>query len=980
MKKNKSSKKGSCISNRNFNIILCLIVVLFFLVGYSFLGTKLSLLFSIGVAAVLFVARMLDRTKVKKVQRRIMNFLMIFFLILVIVGIGGGCLFLGYVVISAPKFDVKQLNLKESSIIYDKDGNEIRKLGSELRENIEYGDLPQVVVDALVATEDSRFYQHNGFDAARFFKATLGQLSGNSNAGGGSTLSMQVIKNSFTSTTSKGIEGIIRKFTDIYLAVFKLERNFTKEQIIEFYLNNHALGNNSYGIEQASQTYFGKSASELNLSEAALLIGMYNAPTANNPYLHPENATKRRETVLKLMYRHGYITKEARDIANSIPVESLLAPKSKRTLAYQSYIDTVIVELEEKRGIDPYVTPVLIYTNMDTEKQAKVDAIYNGVSYKWINDVVEGAAAVVEVSTGKIVAIAGGRNKTTELSLNLATKLNNQIGSTAKPIFDYAPGMEYNNWSTYTQFVDEPWTYSNGGNVNNSDRKFMGSISLRTSLSLSRNIPALKAYQQVDKKKIESFVKSLGITPEKGMHEAHSLGSFNGSNPLEMAAAYAAFANGGYYYEPLSVNKIVYRDNGDEEVYKSEKKQVMSDSTAYMITYSLQTSVESGLASGAKVKGIKLAAKTGTTSFTNEIKAQYKMKGDAINDAWIVGYDPEYSIGMWYGYKNLDSKYYSRSTEAVVQRGKIFKAIEKAVMKTNNQDFEVPDSVVKVAVEKGSENPGLLAVEGVTPEDQITYEYYKRGTEPTEYSTKYQKLENVSNLNVTYSETEKKTSITWSRLNAPTANSEYGRFGYKVYLNDMYLGFTEENSLIVDAPSVIGGVYKVITAFENYELNQSDGTIFEFNYSTESESNNNGGTVENPDSGTTPTPSTPSTTPNNPTTSTPTTPEPTPEDTNKYEVKLNGESKTLKLNQTYNDPNPKPIMLWVNGKPLESYNAYESSTVTITGPDNKVIETFPGAKKAASFTATQIGIYKINYKLQYRGKDLSITREITCTE
>ena len=975
MKKNKSSKKGSCISNRNFNIILCLIVVLFFLVGYSFLGTKLSLLFSIGVASILFVARMLDRTKVRKAQRRIMNFLMIFFLVLVILGIGGGCLFLGYVVATAPKFDVKQLNLKESSIVYDKDGNEFRKLGSELRENIEYGDLPQVVVDALIATEDSRFYQHNGFDAARFFKATLGQLSGNSNAGGGSTLSMQVIKNSFTSTTSKGIEGIIRKFTDIYLAVFKLERNFTKEQIIEFYLNNHALGNNSYGIEQASQTYFGKSASELNLSEAALLIGMYNAPTANNPYLHPENATKRRETVLKLMYRHGYITKEARDIANSIPVESLLAPKSKRTLAYQSYIDTVIVELEEKRGIDPYVTPVLIYTNMDAEKQAKVDAIYNGVSYKWINDVVEGAAAVVEVSTGKIVAIAGGRNKTTELSLNLATKLNNQIGSTAKPIFDYAPGMEYNNWSTYTQFVDEPWTYTNGGNVNNSDRKFMGPISLRTSLSLSRNIPALKAYQQVDKKKIESFVKSLGITPEKGMHEAHSLGSFNGSNPLEMAAAYAAFANGGYYYEPLSVNKIVYRDNGDEEVYKSEKVQVMSDSTAYMITYSLQTSVESGLANGAKVNGIKLAAKTGTTSFTDEIKKQHKMKGDAINDAWIVGYDPEYSIGMWYGYKNLDSKYYSRSTEAVVQRGKIFKAIEKAVMKTNNQDFEVPDSVIKVAVEKGSENPGLLPSEN-TPVDQITYEYFKKGTEPTEVSTKFQKLENVSNLNVTYSETEKKTSITWSRLNAPAANSEYGRFGYKVYLNDMYLGFTEENSLIVDSPSVIGGTYKVITAFENYELNQSDGTIFEFNYSTGGDTNNNGGTVETPNQGTTTPP--PVTTPTNPTTPAPT---PTPEDTNKYEVKLNGTTTSVKLNRTYNDPNPKPIMLLVNGKPLENVNVYNGSTVTITGPDNKVIETFTGtATKFASFTATQKGTYKINYKFTHFGKEYTITREITCSE
>lgn len=956
MTKNKS-KGNFDLSSNKFNIILCLITVLFFLIGTVYLGTSLSLVFSICVGLFLIITRLLDSTKMKKGRRRIINFLLILFLIIIIVGIIVCFMFFGYIVTSAPEFDINKLNLKESSIIYDKDGNEIRKLGSELRENIQYDDLPEVVIDALVATEDSRFYQHNGFDAARFFKASVGQLAGNDNAGGGSTLSMQVIKNSFTSSTSTGIKGIIRKFTDIYLAVFKLERNFTKEQIIEFYLNNHSLGNNSFGIEQASQTYFGKSAKELNLSEAALLIGMYNAPTANNPYLRPESATKRRKTVLHLMYKHGYITKEARDIADAIPVQSLLAPKSKKTLAYQSYIDTVIEELQNKRGIDPYVTPVLIYTNMDTAKQKKVDDIYNGVSYKWINDVVEGAAAVVEVNTGKIVAIAGGRNKTTELSLNLATKLNNQIGSTAKPIFDYAPGIEYNNWSTYTQFVDEPWKYTNGGNVNNSDRKFMGPISLRTSLSLSRNIPALKAYQEVDKKKIESFVKSLGITPEKGMHEAHSLGSFNGSNPLQMAAAYAAFANGGYYLEPLTVNKIVYRDNGDTEIYESEKVQVMSDSTAYMITYSLQTSVQSGLASGARVQGINLAAKTGTTSFTDEIKKQYKMSGDAINDAWIVGYDPEYSIGMWYGYKNLDSKYYNRSTQAVVQRGNIFKALEKAVMNANNQDFVVPDSVVKVGIEIGSENPGLLPSEN-TPEDQITYEFYKKGTEPTEVSTKYLKLEDVQNLNVTYSENEKKTSITWTKVNTPTANSEYGRFGYKIYLNETYLGFVTDNFFTIDNPSIIGGDYKVITAFENYDLNQSLGTVFSFNYSpSQNIEQESGSTSDNV-----------------------IIPSPTPEDNNKYEVKLYGSTTTIKLNNTYNDPKT-PFQLLVNGKPLESFKGYNGSNVTITAPDGTIIEQFTGtATKYASFKATQKGSYKIKYVFKYSGKEYSATRVIVCID
>jgi len=959
---NSKRKVSNKISENKVNIIILLCLVITFIIGSFLLGTLVSLFFTIFMGIILFIARILDKTKGKKKKRRLLNIILIIILSLMIIGILTVLLFFGYIVVSAPKFDVKELYQKESSIIYDKDGNEIRRLGSELRENIEYDDLPQVLVDALIATEDSRFFQHNGLDPARFTKAVLGQLAGDDNAGGGSTLSMQVIKNTFTSSNASGIEGIIRKFTDIYLAVFKLEKNFSKQDIITFYLNNHSLGYNSFGIEQASKTYFNKSASELNLSEASLLVGMYNAPTAYNPYTAPEKATKRRTTVLNLMYKHGYITKEERDIAKSIPVESLIAPKSKQTLAYQSYIDTVIEELEEKRGINPLVTPVLIYTNLDTAKQGKIDDIYNGVTYKWLNDVVEGSAAVVEVKTGKVVAIAAGRNKTTQLSLNLATNLNNQIGSTAKPIFDYAPGMEYNNWSTYTQFVDEPWTYSNGGTVNNSDRKFMGQISLRTSLSESRNIPALKAYQEVDKKKIETFVKSLGITPEKGMHEAHSLGSFNGSNPLEMAAAYAAFANGGYYIEPLTVNKVVYRDNGDTENYEPKKVQVMSDSTAYMITYCLQTSVNEGLASGARVKGIKLAAKTGTTSFTNEIKKKYKMSGDAINDAWIVGYDPEYSIGMWYGYTELDSKYYNKSVQAVVQRGKIFRAIENAVMQKNNQDFEIPKSVVKVAVEKGSENPGLLPSEN-TPEDQITYEYFKKGTEPTEISTKYIKLPDVNNLNVTYSETNVKTTITWSKLNTPTANSEYGNFGYQVYLNDTLLGFTTENTFTIDRPEIISGSYKVVTCFENFLDNASAGTIFNFNYSASTNSN--------PDN----TPSIPSTSENN-NTSSPATPSPTP--TNTYKITQNGSTKTVELNGKYNDPKT-PLEFLENGKPITNkINLTIILESTVIAPDGTTVNTFKGGK-TATFTATQTGIYKINYKFTYSGKTYTHTREITCT-
>lgn len=236
--------------------------------------------------------------------------------------------------------------------------------------------MSEVLIDAMIATEDSRFFQHNGFDAARFLKASFGQvinklLHRSSNAGGASTLSMQVVKNSFTSKEAEGWEGIVRKFTDIYLSVFKLEKNYTKQEIIEFYANNHFLGANSYGVEQAARTYFGKHASELNLAEASLIVGIFKAPTSYNPFNYPEAATARRKTVLNLMYYHGYITKEERDLANSIPVKSLLVKSNDNTSEYQGYIDTVVAEIEKKWKVNPYNTPLIIYTNMDTKSKLK---------------------------------------------------------------------------------------------------------------------------------------------------------------------------------------------------------------------------------------------------------------------------------------------------------------------------------------------------------------------------------------------------------------------------------------------------------------------------------------------------------------------------------------------------------------------------------------------------------------------------------
>ena len=623
---NTRSKSKSKSTNNSIKIAVLLAAVAIILLTYMTLGIELTILMAILLAIVYGVWHLLQKIQSKTKKRKVVSILLIIFFGFGITCLVGFSAFMIYVKAKAdPLFDTANLNTVELTRLYDKDGKEFAKLGSEKREKVSYEQLPEVLIDAIVATEDSRFFQHNGFDAPRFLKAALGQLAGHSGAGGASTLSMQVVKNSFTDHLGQktaGKDGIVRKFEDIYLAVFKLEKKYSKEEIIEYYVNNHFLGGNIYGVQEAAKTYFGKDVSELNLSEAATIAGMFKSPNYYRPNVNPKNATARRQTVLNLMVRHGYITKEEADIAAAIPMDSLTTTDSSSGILsqYQGYIDTIADEITDKYGINPYTTPLLVYTNLDRSRQDAVNSVLNGENYNWINNKVQTGVAVLDSETGKILAIGNGRNVNNRSNdnvdqYNYATQIKRQPGSTAKPLFDYGPGIEYNNWSTYELFDDAPYGYSNGRSIKNWDGKYFGTITLRRALSTSRNIPALKAFQKVDNKKIRKFVTSLGITPEVcnsgykydkekdlcinktdssdtqnplTLHEAHSIGAFTGVSPLEMSAAYAAFSNGGYYNEPYTVEKIVFRQTKKEVTHKSTKTQVMSDATAFMISSVLQ--------------------------------------------------------------------------------------------------------------------------------------------------------------------------------------------------------------------------------------------------------------------------------------------------------------------------------------------------------------------------------------------------------
>ena len=830
----------------------------------------------------------IKKTKNKNMKKKLKIFLLIM-LICFIIGIIGIIGFFAYIVANAPDFNEDLLYVSDPTIVYSKNGDEIAKLGSEKRVVLEYNELPEVLIDAIIATEDSRFFEHNGVDWARFLKASFYQLLGKSDAGGASTLTMQVSKNTYTSNEASGIEGIIRKFTDVYVSLFKIEKNYTKEQIMEFYVNSYWLGSNSYGVEQISRIYFGKSAKDLNLAEAAMIAGLFQAPGKYNPYSNPEATETRRQTVLKLMKRHGYINEKEYNAAKSLTVEELVIPKEESAIAsgevtkYQSFIDTVVEEVEKKTGYNAYTTPMKIYTTLDTKVQNFVNDIMFGESYHWENDVVQAGVAIINVKDGSIAAIGGNRKNDAIDKLNYATDITNQIGSTAKPLYDYGPGIEYNNWSTYNILVDEPISYSDGTPINNWNGAFEGFETMRIALKGSRNIPALKAFKANNKKNIIEFVTNLGLTPEiysceKGyvrdgkicinkedpnkvvdakvattLHEAHAIGGYNGESPLTMAAAYAAFANRGVYTEPYSFTKVIYQDSEEEYTNDIKTNKAMSEETAYMISDMLATTATQAMGGYYNINGIRYAAKTGTTNYDYATLKKHNLHWTAaVNDLWTVGFNTEYAIGVWYGYNEISNKYYNKLSSGEHER--LFQAVGKKVF-TNKDYFKKPNGVISIELEKECPEPTLPSE--YTPSNMRITELFIKGTEPTNVSTRYSKLNDVENLS--FESSGESINLTWNAVETPEINTKdylkkyydnvyenknyldafvssrlnynnnhIGTLGYNVYLKHLdgtleLLDFVSTNSYQFKAIESGDYTFVVKTAYSIFKSNMSNG-------------------------------------------------------------------------------------------------------------------------------------------------------------
>ena len=772
-----------------------------------------------------------------------------------------------YIIISSPDFDKEKLYSKESSVLYYNDGKtELARLGQYDRVLVNYDEIPQVLIDAIVATEDSRFFQHNGLDMARFAKASVGQVLGNDKAGGASTLTMQVAKQVYSSKESHGIKGIVRKFQDIYMAVFKLESNYTKEEIIEFYVNSQWFGstgslNNSgfAGVEQACQNFFGKSVSDISLAEASIIAGMFQNPVLYNPYVHPNYTRKRQKIVLTLMVNHGYITEEEKNAVLDIPIESLLAKKdSVSNGESRAAIDYVINEIKSDTGYDLRETPMKVITTIDKDAQAVLNKLEKGEIYKFPNDAMQEGIAITDMENGGISAISGGRNYGAR-GTNRAT-IKRQPGSTAKILFDYGPYIEYLNGSPASLFLDEETTYTNGTPIKNADGKYNGLMSMRDALAASRNIPALKAFQAVNKENpdyIKTFVKNLGINYGDELYESAAIGGFDGVSPVQMSAAYAAYGRDGYYIEPYSYKEATLLENGKVYTKKNEKVKVMSEETAYMITSILMTAAERGVG-GVSVSGTNIAAKSGTTNLDKVTTEKLGIPASATRDAWNITYSPEYSIALWIGYDINNSNHYLTATIGGRVRNAVMKAVGSRVY-SKNKTFTKPSGIIEVEIEKET-FPTQLASE-FTPENLRTTEIFKEGTEPTEVSTRFNKLSAPTGGSYIYDGTTVK--LKWTGIQTPDAintsylkdyfnkyydtsankyyeeriayiNTYIGSLGYNIYEKNEdgtlnYLGRTDNTTFTVSNPKGGNTTYVIKAAYSLFKANMSDGLLIKSN-------------------------------------------------------------------------------------------------------------------------------------------------------
>jgi len=679
----------------------------------------------------------------KRRKLKVSRLILLAIILLFIIGIGSALGFVLGIAKNLPDWQATDLSTENTTFIYDANGDLVVKLHkTENRTPVELKDMPSYLIDAFIATEDVRFRQHYGVDLKRIFGAFVADIRNRDLSQGASTITMQLVRNAILEDQEKKFE---RKIKEALLAI-QVERHYTKDEILYFYLNEIYFGHGAYGVEAASQTYFGKNVGDLTLGEAAILAGVVKGAKYYSPFLNPENALSRRNVVLNNMVRYNKISAEQAEEAKKEPLK--LADYQKKDLyAYPWFTDYVVDQAEdmlEAAGLDSsqlYTGGFRIYTTLDPNIQKAAEDAYSNSAYfpkSSSADPIQSAMVVMDPKTGEVRALIGGREHLTKRGLNRATAMRRQPGSAIKPIAVYGPALE-KGYSPSSVVDDVPVVFGSSSQPyapENYDGKYRGLITMREAVRKSVNVPAVKFLNEIGISEGFSFAKRLGLPLDDKNDKNLSLalgGLTHGVSPLDIAAAYSAFDNQGVYIEPHVITKITDQ-KGNTIVDVTPKKTIaMSEQTAYLMTDMLKTVVDTGTGTKAKMNR-PVAGKTGTTQLPD--KPIFKsVRGNSNKDAWFAGFTPELVGVVWIGYdEDIDQNgkpQYLKKVYGGQYPAMIWKSVmEQSLKNVPVKPFEVPPGIVHQAVDiKSGKLPSDL-----TPDAFIKDEIFAKENVPTEVS------------------------------------------------------------------------------------------------------------------------------------------------------------------------------------------------------------------------------------------------------
>ncbi|MEG6617068.1 PBP1A family penicillin-binding protein [Peptococcaceae bacterium 1198_IL3148] len=669
----------------------------------------------------------------KKKRRRKLNIARLALLIfaLLVVATGGAAFALIYAsVADMPTFNPDAINFAAATEIYDENDNLVTRIGAENRIPVDISEVPEMVQNAFIAIEDIRFRDHIGVDPYRILGAAWSDIKTGSLDQGASTITQQLVNQSLDLKKEKSFK---RKIREAIYAI-QMERHFTKDEILEGYLNVIYLGQGAHGIQAASHAYFNKDVSELTVDEAALIAGLPQAPSAYDPFVNPEAAKERRNIVLDQMAKYGYIAESEASQYKAKEIELNAGEISTAKYPYPYFMDYVISELTDENGdyklseADVFRGGMKIYTTLNPAmQQAAETAMANDnnfpPAYNAGGEVIEpnGATVILDPKNGHVKALVGGREHVSQRGWNRATKEKRRPGSTIKPIIAYGPAIEYLGKGPATVIDDIPFKQGSYQPKNDSG-SFRGLVTMRQGLTSSINIVAVKLLEDVGLNNSFAFAKKLGIEGLNPKNEGLSAalgGLSTGVTPLQMAAAYGAFANNGVYSEPMVIRKVERLDGTIVAETSPKQQRAMKETTAFLINDMLKDAVTKGTGTRALINR-PMAGKTGTTDNSN----------GATSDIWFAGYTPDLVAVAWIG--NTNQNYGLASGSLGAYGGTYTALIWKETMQAATaglpkNDFVKPSGLVRATVDSKS---GLLPGPH-TPEDHMVNDYFVQGTVPT---------------------------------------------------------------------------------------------------------------------------------------------------------------------------------------------------------------------------------------------------------